>query len=204
MTTAVEEQPFGARKAVHFHQATLQDFEPERPYAPLSKKAQGKRKADEAEASEEPSIAPTISIGSEDGADDETSGQAGAILQEGVRYDVVWIQWCLQHLSDPDLLAFLRRCRSALKEARDASSAPSSAKHLLNEEDELSGGMLFVKENVCGEEADGTERSIWDDEDHSITRSTKAYERVFREAGLEIVDSQIQLGLPEELFVVRM
>jgi protein N-terminal methyltransferase len=66
--------------------------------------------------------------------------------------------------------------------------------------------MIFIKENICSESPeDGvTERSIWDDEDHSITRSTNAYQRVFREAGLELVDTQVQLGLPEELFVVKM
>lgn len=35
-------------------------------------------------------------------------------------------------------------------------------------------------------------------------RSTKAYERVFMEAGLNVVRSEVQLGLPAELFVVRM
>lgn len=35
-------------------------------------------------------------------------------------------------------------------------------------------------------------------------RSTQAYERVFKESGLTIVRDQIQHGLPDELFVVKM
>ena len=35
-------------------------------------------------------------------------------------------------------------------------------------------------------------------------RSKQAYERVFREAGLRVVRSEVQLGLPAELFAVHM
>lgn len=204
---------------MHFHQSTLQDFDPQQPRAAGS--ALGKRKAphacgaSEAEASMVTSIAPTLSPAEEAGAVAHDADSDGPLV-----YDVVWIQWCLQHLSDRDLLAFLQRCKRALKPARKPTDIPPPLSSedgaadgeagfapifsALQIEDELAGGMVFVKENVCGENEDGSEKTIWDDEDHSITRSVKAYERVFREAGLEVVDSQVQLGLPAELFAVRM
>lgn len=89
----------------------------------------------------------------------------------------------LQHLSDEDLIAFLGR-----------------AKRSLVPED----GVIVVKENVCTENEDGTERVWWDEEDKSVTRSIQAYERVFKEAGLTVVKTDVQLGLPIELFVVKM
>ncbi|CAI5471090.1 unnamed protein product [Closterium sp. Yama58-4] len=43
------------------------------------------------------------------------------------RYDVVWVQWCIGHLTDADLIAFLRRCLAGLRR----------------------GGMIVLKENTC-------------------------------------------------------
>lgn len=43
-------------------------------------------------------------------------------------------------------------------------------KEELQREIDAGAGVIFVKENVCTEEADGTERVIWDDEDSSMTR----------------------------------
>ncbi|KDN48849.1 DUF858-domain-containing protein [Tilletiaria anomala UBC 951] len=207
-----EQQPFNACKVVHFHEATLQLFDPRNPYAPPSAKATGKRKAhpdgpqtpneSALVAGIEPAITPTVSIAGDVG-EDRSSGEAGAVLDE-VEYDVVWIQWCLQHLSDSDLLSFLKRCKQSLKPAKDSAKVPNGSTQPEWAESERTGGMIFVKENVCGENEDGSERSIWDNEDHSITRSTNAYERVFREAGLDIADCQVQHGLPDELFVVKM
>jgi len=45
------------------------------------------------------------------------------------RYDVVWIQWCVGHCTDDDLVALLRRCVDGLKR----------------------GGLIVVKENNCKE-----------------------------------------------------
>ncbi|SNX83052.1 related to TAE1 - AdoMet-dependent proline methyltransferase [Melanopsichium pennsylvanicum] len=171
---------FQARKAVHFHCSTLQDIEPSRPYS-TAQPVEGSK-----------TIPPTVSLDDQESASSttdtdsesapaESEGVAGS-QAEPVTYDLVWAQWCLQHLSDKDLIAFLQRSKAALKE----------------------GGIIGIKENVCTEEADGTERVWYDDEDHSITRSTKAYERVFNEAGLEIVKCEIQFGMPAELFVVKM
>lgn len=68
----------------------------------------------------------------------------------------------------------------------------------------MDDGFIVVKENVCADNDDGTEHVWWDDEDKSITRSTMAYERVFKEAGLDVVRCEVQEGLPAELFVVKM
>lgn len=197
----VAKQPFRARKAVYFHEATPQKFDPSAP----SSTAAGKRKAPEdAEPSQKTVIAPTFSPAS-DAA--EGSGPVDGptdTLEEGVRYDVIWIQWCLQHLSDADLISFFRRCKRALKPPRTLEGNEPKDATEEKKEEELNGGMIFVKENVCGENEDGSEKSIWDDEDHSITRSTNAYERVMREAGLQLVDCQTQLGFPQELFAVKM
>lgn len=174
--TPPSKSPFQARKAVHFHCSTLQDFEPSRPYSSSPRVGDG-------------DISPTVSIDDEPSQHPATNGDARAESDgvagsraEPVSYDLVWAQWCLQHLSDRDLISFLQRSKAALKQ----------------------GGIIGVKENVCTEEADGTERVWYDDEDHSITRSTKAYERVFKEAGLEIVKCEVQFGMPAELFVVKM
>lgn len=173
LQTPPSKSPFKARKAVHFHCATLQDIDPSRPYSSAPQIGDS-------------DLSPTISVDDEASsssqeATPEQDGVAGSKV-EPMTYDLVWAQWCLQHLSDKDLIAFLQRSKAALKQ----------------------GGIVGVKENVCTEEADGTERVWYDDEDHSITRSTKAYERVFREAGLEIVKCEIQFGMPAELFVVKM
>ncbi len=33
---------------------------------------------------------------------------------EGVQYDLIWIQWCVGHLTDQQLAQFLKRCKSTL------------------------------------------------------------------------------------------
>ncbi|PWN21840.1 hypothetical protein BCV69DRAFT_281755, partial [Microstroma glucosiphilum] len=127
---------------------------------------------------------------------------------EPLQYDVIWCQWMLQHLSDPDLISFLHRAKAALvKNVRPAPSqegGDEEEEEAKAKEEEPQDGVIVVKENVCTENEDGSENVWWDEEDKSITRSSKAYERVFREAGLEVVRCEVQEGLPEELFVVKM
>ena len=33
---------------------------------------------------------------------------------EGIQYDLIWIQWCVGHLTDEQLVQFLKRCKSTL------------------------------------------------------------------------------------------
>lgn len=159
--------PFHAQKAVHFHISTLQDFNVA---DPTSNPAYSD------------SIPPTY-------MEKPTPLPLAPLL-----YDIILCQWCLQHLSEKDLVSFLRASQKVLRPplpAEDESMA-------------WNGGIIFVKENVCRDPEDGTEASWYDDEDYSVTRSRRIYERLFHEAGLTVVRSEVQLGFPPELFEVHM
>ncbi|KAJ7449871.1 alpha-N-methyltransferase NTM1 [Mycena latifolia] len=99
-------------------------------------------------------------------------------------FDVVWCQWCLGHLSDADLAAFLRRSRAAL---RDAARS-----------------LIVVKENLCADQPDGSAAIVFDEQDSSLTRSDMAWKNVFAQAGLQVIHEQVQEGLPAGLYVVKM
>jgi len=71
----------------------------------------------------------------------------------GAGYDVIWCQWCMGHLSDADLVAFLRRSHAALR--KDGTKDRS---------------LIVVKENLCSDNADGTGRTVFDEQDSSLTR----------------------------------
>ena len=62
--------------------------------------------------------------------------------EEG-KYDVIWIQWVVGHLTDADLISFLKRCKAGLKP----------------------NGVICVKENAVSATA-----FVVDNEDSSITR----------------------------------
>ena len=90
--------------------------------------------------------------------------------------DVVWIQWCIGHLTDADMVSFLGRCEKALRP----------------------GGRIVVKENNC------REGFVVDKEDSSVTRSDSYFRELFKHSGLELFHCEVQGGLPKELFAVRM
>ncbi|XP_031766311.2 N-terminal Xaa-Pro-Lys N-methyltransferase 1-B-like [Galleria mellonella] len=93
------------------------------------------------------------------------------------RYDVIWCQWVLGHLNDYDLIGFLERCREALNE----------------------NGIIIVKENIT------TYNELeYDDDDSSVTRSCNLMIRIFKEAQLDIVLTDIQANLPADLYPVYM
>ncbi|KAH7926303.1 methyltransferase domain-containing protein [Leucogyrophana mollusca] len=98
------------------------------------------------------------------------------------RFDVIWCQWCLGHLSDVDLVDFLKRSQSALRGPRS---------------------LIVVKENLCSEHDEGP-RTVFDEQDSSLTRSDGAYKNIFAEAGLSLVREQVQHGLPAGLYPVKM
>ncbi|ETW85869.1 hypothetical protein HETIRDRAFT_471078 [Heterobasidion irregulare TC 32-1] len=99
-------------------------------------------------------------------------------------FDVVWCQWCLMYLSDTDLVAFLKRSKPALRDPKRS--------------------VIVVKENLCSDGEYNTPITIFDQEDSSVTRSDLAFKRIFEDAGLTVVHEQVQQGLPEGLFVVKM
>ncbi|KAH9935001.1 AdoMet dependent proline di-methyltransferase-domain-containing protein [Fomitopsis serialis] len=98
-------------------------------------------------------------------------------------FDIVWCQWCLGSLSDSDLVAFLQRGRSSLRDPNRS--------------------VIIVKENCCSDD-DGQPQSIFDETDSSITRSDLAWKKAFKDAGLALVHEQVQRGFPEGLYTVRM
>ena len=128
-------------------------------------------------------------------------------MPDDAGFDVIWCQWCLGHLSDADLVAFFRRCKSALRDPKRS--------------------VIVVKENVCADAFGGTARTEFDEEDSSLTRcastvffcllslthspqcviscrSETAWKKCFAEAGLDLFCERVQLGLPEGLYVVKM
>lgn len=66
------------------------------------------------------------------------------------KFDLIWCQWSLGHLSNPDLVLFFGRAKRALREAES---------------------VIVVKENVCAEvEGSVAGSMIFDDQDSSYTR----------------------------------
>lgn len=70
-------------------------------------------------------------------------------------FDVVWCQWCLGHLDNEGLVSFLRRAKVSLR------SAPHS--------------LIVVKENLCRNQSDGGPRTVFDQQDSSLTRSVPPF-----------------------------
>ena len=161
-------------------QGTLQEFDPRRPVS-----------------------------GSENGIVLSRAGYTppGGALEYG--FDVVWCQWCLGHLTDDDLVDFLRRSKESLRSKQKGTGDFE--------------GIIVVKENLCSETTPGQPRAVFDEEDSSVTRyeyvvacqrslilsssslrSDNAFKKAFRAAGLQILKEDIQLGLPEGLYPVKM
>ena len=70
-------------------------------------------------------------------------------------FDVVWCQWCLTYMSDPDLIAFFKRSQAALRK-----EGP---------------GVIVVKENVCKDGEGGVPATQFDEEDSGVTRYVLSY-----------------------------
>lgn len=94
------------------------------------------------------------------------------------QYDVIWNQWCLGHLTDKQLVAYFERC----------------SKTLTNE------GWIMVKENTC---TNTDKADAFDVVDNSVTRTDSKLRKIFEEAGLSLVKTELQLGFPKELYPVR-
>eukprot|EP00179_Madagascaria_erythrocladioides_P019265 CAMPEP_0198331748 /NCGR_PEP_ID=MMETSP1450-20131203/17802_1 /TAXON_ID=753684 ORGANISM="Madagascaria erythrocladiodes, Strain CCMP3234" /NCGR_SAMPLE_ID=MMETSP1450 /ASSEMBLY_ACC=CAM_ASM_001115 /LENGTH=295 /DNA_ID=CAMNT_0044036159 /DNA_START=30 /DNA_END=915 /DNA_ORIENTATION=- len=90
------------------------------------------------------------------------------------RYQLVWIQWCIIYLADADLVRFLDQFVQA--------GVP----------------LICIKDNIT------TRGFLVDKEDSSVTRSDAHMKKLFQEAGLTVIGEQVQEGLPEELFAVKM
>lgn len=110
----------------------------------------------------------------------KNSGVVGDVYTVGLenwapqkRYDLIWTQWCVGHLTDAQLIEYISRCRSSLTET----------------------GLVVVKENLSTDLAD---QDMYDDLDSSVTRTDAKFKRIFEAAGMEVIKSEIQTGFPKQ------
>jgi protein N-terminal methyltransferase len=115
-----------------------------------------------------------------------------------MKYDLIWNQWCLGHLTDAQLVGYLKKCGRALKPA----------------------GWVVVKENMSTSDED-----VFDEIDNSVTRYLSfrttgrrsilnlanicnrldsKFREVFEQAGLKIKRTELQKGFPKDLYPVRI
>lgn len=106
-------------------------------------------------------------------------GMENLRIAPGVRYAVVWVQWCAIYLTDGDLVAFLRRAAAAL----------------------LPGGVVVVKDNIAG---GGESPFALDTSDNSVMRSDGYMRELYERAELDIVATATQRSFDVGLFRVEM
>ncbi|KAK1139811.1 hypothetical protein N8T08_011130 [Aspergillus melleus] len=88
------------------------------------------------------------------------------------KYDLIWTQFCVGHLTDEQLREYFVRCCAALTET----------------------GLIVVKENMS---TDPQGKDMYDDEDSSVTRTDEKFRKIFAEAGMNLITSELQLGFPK-------
>ncbi|KAL4988148.1 DUF858 domain protein [Aspergillus falconensis] len=88
------------------------------------------------------------------------------------KYDLIWTQFCANYVTDAQLVEFLRRCCEALTE----------------------NGIVVVKENIS---TDFNGRDMYDEEDSSVTRTDEKFRALFKEAGMSVIASEVQTGIPK-------
>lgn len=104
-----------------------------------------------------------------------------ALRPSGSKYDVVWVQWVLNYLTDDDLVAFLERAAAALNLA-----SPRCC--------------IVVKETHVREG-----HAEWlDEQDAGLCRTRAGFETLFERAGLVIRQQELEQGMPQGLLPVRM
>ncbi|QKX54593.1 uncharacterized protein TRUGW13939_01681 [Talaromyces rugulosus] len=89
-------------------------------------------------------------------------------------YDLIWCQWCVGHITDAQLTTYLLRCRESLI---------------------ATGGIMVVKENIS---TDPNGEDMYDDLDSSVTRSDQKFRKIFKEAGMALITSEVQSGFPKK------
>ncbi|XP_040915649.1 N-terminal Xaa-Pro-Lys N-methyltransferase 1 [Toxotes jaculatrix] len=96
-------------------------------------------------------------------------------LPESGRYDVIWIQWVIGHLTDDHLVEFLRRCQKGLRP----------------------NGLIVIKDNVSYEGV------VPDEVDSSVCRDLKIVHSLVSRAGLRIIHEEQQMNFPKEIYQVH-
>ncbi|KAL2837856.1 alpha-N-methyltransferase NTM1 [Aspergillus pseudoustus] len=109
----------------------------------------------------------------------KASGAVGNVYVMGIeewvpekKYDLIWTQFCVGHVTDVQLGTYLVRCRKALVET----------------------GVIVFKENIS---TDPNGWDMYDEEDSSVTRTDGKFRALFKEAGLNVIASELQLGFPK-------
>ena len=110
-------------------------------------------------------------------AKDPTTSNGGSSVENmpPPKYDLIFNQWCLNHLSFPSLVAYFKSLIPLLL---------------------LPNGWIIVKENLS---TDAFGSDIFDAEDSSVTRSDGNWRGAFEEAGLKVVKTDLQTGFAKEL-----
>ncbi|EDN10403.1 predicted protein [Histoplasma mississippiense (nom. inval.)] len=110
-------------------------------------------------------------------------GKIGDIYITGIqswtptkRYDLIWTQWCTNHLTDVQLVEYLVRCKGALSER----------------------GLLILKENTNSD----TANDYYDAVDSTVTRTENKFLKLISEAGLKVLRSEEQSGMPQRLHLL--
>ncbi|KAM4634483.1 N-terminal Xaa-Pro-Lys N-methyltransferase 1 [Polymixia lowei] len=102
------------------------------------------------------------------------SGLQDFVPEHG-RYDVIWIQWVIGHLTDDHLVEFLRRCQSGLRP----------------------NGLIVIKDNVAYQGV------IPDGVDSSVCRDLAIVRNLVSQAGLRIIHEEKQMNFPKEIYQVH-
>ncbi|KAF5716200.1 ankyrin repeat-containing protein [Fusarium globosum] len=79
---------------------------------------------------------------------------------EGAVYDLIWIQWCIGHLNDEELVQFLEKCKNVLQKEH---------------------GLIVFKENLSTWGQDK-----FDELDGSVTREDEKFLQLFDRAGMKL------------------
>jgi protein N-terminal methyltransferase len=120
------------------------------------------------------------------GAEMAGSGQVGNVYVSGLekwvpeqQYDLIWNQWCLGHLKDKELVEYLRRCKKAV----------------------TMDWWIVIEENMSTNR-DGDDN--FDETDSSVTRTNEKLQRLFKEADVRCLKTELQRGFPKGLYPVRL
>lgn len=100
------------------------------------------------------------------------------------KYDLIWIQWVIGHLTDVELVMFLQRCKQGLRE----------------------DGWIVIKDNNVNPAEEGVVdgKYLIDSDDHSVMRTNSVVKDIISRAGLTVHFEEEQANFPEELCPVRM
>ena len=91
------------------------------------------------------------------------------------KYDLIWVQWCLENLEDEDLDPFLKKCLNALNE-----------NGIVIIKENLFEFPTDIKENIENEPLASNKNYLYSDEDFSKQRPDNTYINLFIKNGFKI------------------